>query len=96
MLERQKLVEADMKERAQDKVNDSSFLGQANSMTPAFSKAVQRRLLHMFEASMEKPVCAFQAPGIFMVSMDLSCLNPQQSQGRMGEDFSSLCHEAER
>jgi hypothetical protein len=53
MLERQKLVEADMKERAQDKVNDSSFLGQANSMTPAFFKAVQRRLLHMFEASME-------------------------------------------
>jgi hypothetical protein len=38
MLERQKLVEADMKERAQDKVNDSSFLGQANSMTPAFFK----------------------------------------------------------
>lgn len=53
MLERQKLVEADMKEGAQDKVNDSSFLGQANSMTPAFFKAVQRRLLHMFEASME-------------------------------------------
>ncbi|KAL9371376.1 hypothetical protein Peur_036516 [Populus x canadensis] len=77
MLERQKLVEADMKERAQDKVNDSSFLGQANSMTPAFFKAVQRRLLHICDRPTVqiRPVCAFQAPGIFMVSMDLSCLD---------------------